>query len=76
MSDQLKHSFQIPLGSEHLNKTADSVVDFDADVDVRFHQHKLLMFVLCASACTCVASENQALSSTVFAEVLKKPQLH
>ena len=74
MVGQLKHSFQISRGSEHLNKMADSVVDFDADVDVRFHQHKLLMFVLCAYACTCVASENQALSSTVSAKVLKKPQ--
>ena len=44
-SGQLKRSFQIPA-SEHLNKMADAVVDFDACVDVRFHWQKLLMLVL------------------------------
>ena len=36
-SVQLKHLLQIPGVSEHWNKMADSAVDFEAYVDVRFH---------------------------------------
>ena len=36
-SGQLKHSSQFQCASEHLNKMAVAVVDFDAYVDFRFH---------------------------------------
>ena len=49
MSGQLKHSFQIPCGSEHLNKMADAVVECDAYVDVRFHYKLLTLALVLAS---------------------------
>ena len=52
LSGQLKHSFQIPCGSAHLNKMADALVEFDAYVDVRFYYKLLTLALVLASLVT------------------------